>query len=126
MNLDIGKIIKKGLQKKGKSQKWLASALDRNPSNISEWINNKKKPSSDTLIKLINLLDISEDFFPKKEVKTQSELNLESRIANLEAIVSMLLQNSGHASGEHSMNFHAKVGNAVNKVDGNSNIDNRD
>ena len=66
--LDIGSLIKNGLEKNRMTQSELASLLGyKSQSIISEWIHNKKIPPGDELIRLMAILNI----FPEASEKYQ-------------------------------------------------------
>ncbi len=64
MNINIGEAIRQGLKKKKITQQELAETMGKSQSSISEWINNRKRPSVDDLFKLADMLDIISDLFP--------------------------------------------------------------
>lgn len=50
--------IKIVLAQKEKSNKWLASKLNVNPTTVSQWCRNKTQPSLETFFAIAKLLDI--------------------------------------------------------------------
>ena len=72
IKINIGDAIKKGLEQKGWSQKKLADVMGVSSALVSGWINNKKTPMGDDLIKIALLLEIVPLLFP---VNQQFEIN---------------------------------------------------
>lgn len=50
--------IKIVLRAQGRSNKWLADQLGKNPVTISRWCNNTQQPDIETLYKISALLDV--------------------------------------------------------------------
>ena len=60
---NFGRRLNEILNKKGWSQQFLANALEKKGRNVvSNWVNNKAKPSADDLAKIAKLLDTSIDY----------------------------------------------------------------
>ena len=72
IKVNIGDAIKRGLQQKGWSQKKLADTMEVSSALVSGWINNKKTPMGDDLIKIALLLEIVPFLFPTNQ---QFEIN---------------------------------------------------
>ncbi len=53
--------IKVVLAEKGKTNKWLAEQLEKDPAIISKWVTNTTQPSIEMLIQLSKILDVSVD-----------------------------------------------------------------
>ena len=50
--------LKVGLVEQGRTGKWLATQLGKDPSTISLWCSNKIQPSLEMLDKIATLLDV--------------------------------------------------------------------
>lgn len=50
--------LKAVLAEKGKSAKWLAESLGKDPATISKWCTNKNQPTIETFINVARLLEI--------------------------------------------------------------------
>ena len=61
------------------TQKELAEKLGASTSSVSEWVQGKSLPHGELLIKLIDLLDVVSDVFPKYKKATSGE-SIESQI----------------------------------------------
>lgn len=58
--------IKLFLSQKGIKATWIAKQLDCHPTEISNWINGRRKPNLNKAMQLANLLECSvEELFPK-------------------------------------------------------------
>ena len=64
--MNIGKAIKKGLNKKDWSQRKFAKLMGVSPGLVSQWINNKTTPPGDILIKIAQTLEIVNELFLEK------------------------------------------------------------
>ena len=51
--------LKEVLAEEGRSSKWLAAKLDKDPATVSRWCNNHVQPSLETLDKIANMLDVN-------------------------------------------------------------------
>ncbi len=51
--------LKEVLAEEGRSSKWLAAKLEKDPATVSRWINNHIQPSLETLDKIANILDVN-------------------------------------------------------------------
>ncbi len=60
--------IKEVLAEEGRTSKWLAAKLEKDPTTVSRWCNNHIQPSLDTLDKIAQLLDIN-----RQELLVQSK-----------------------------------------------------
>ncbi len=54
-NLNRLKVV---LAEKEKRNKWLAKELGKNQTTISQWCNNARQPSIETLAKIADILDV--------------------------------------------------------------------
>ena len=50
--------IKTVLVDKGKTNKWLAEQLGRDPATVSKWCTNTSQPSLEVMMKIANLLNV--------------------------------------------------------------------
>lgn len=50
--------IKAVLAEKGKSAKWLAECLGKDPATISKWCTNKNQPTIETFIEVARILEV--------------------------------------------------------------------
>ena len=50
--------LKEVLREEGRSGKWLAGKLEKDPATVSRWCNNHIQPSLETLDKIAKLLDV--------------------------------------------------------------------
>lgn len=46
------------LAEQGRTNKWLAQKLDKNPTSVSHWCTNVAQPSLETLIEIAKVLNI--------------------------------------------------------------------
>ena len=53
--------IKTALVDKGKTNKWLAEQLGKDPATVSKWCTNAAQPSLETLMQIAKLLDVQAD-----------------------------------------------------------------
>ncbi len=53
--------IKTALVDKGKTNKWLAEQLGKDPATVSKWCTNVCQPSLETLMKIAKLLEVQVD-----------------------------------------------------------------
>lgn len=53
--------IKTALVDKGKTNKWLAEQLGKDPATVSKWCTNAAQPSLETLMQIAKLLDVPTD-----------------------------------------------------------------
>ncbi|MDD6738338.1 MAG: helix-turn-helix transcriptional regulator [Prevotella sp.] len=53
--------IKTALVDKGKTNKWLAEQLGKDPATVSKWCTNAAQPSLETLMQIAKLLDVQVD-----------------------------------------------------------------
>lgn len=67
--VDIGKIIRAGLERKGMANIQLAEIMEVGPSSVSMWLANKSIPPGDKLIKIAQVLDIAGELFPAQVPK---------------------------------------------------------
>ena len=51
--------IKEILAEEGRTSKWLACKVERDPATVSRWCNNHIQPSLETLDKIANILDVN-------------------------------------------------------------------
>ena len=51
--------IKAVLADSGKTSKWLAETLEKDPATVSRWCNNHIQPSLETLYRISKLLDVN-------------------------------------------------------------------
>ncbi len=51
--------IKTVLVDKGKSNKWLAEQLGKDPATVSKWCTNTSQPTIETLLKIADLLEVN-------------------------------------------------------------------
>lgn len=58
MEVEINR-IKAILAEKGKTNKWLAEQLQKNPTTVSKWCTNNCQPSIQTYIKIAQLLKVN-------------------------------------------------------------------
>lgn len=65
--VDIAGNIRKGLKKNGMNASQLAKKMNVARSTVSQWLNGHSTPPAEKLIKIISILDIADEFFPKKE-----------------------------------------------------------
>jgi putative transcriptional regulator len=52
-------LIKEVLESQGKTQTWLAEALDRDFVTVTRYVNNKRQPTLETLFEIARILKIS-------------------------------------------------------------------
>jgi putative transcriptional regulator len=50
--------LKAVLAEQGKTNKWLASELDKNETTVSRWCTNEIQPSMDNLVTIATLLEV--------------------------------------------------------------------
>ena len=50
--------LKEVLAEEGRSSKWLAAKLEKDPATVSRWCNNHVQPSLETLDKIAKLLEV--------------------------------------------------------------------
>lgn len=50
--------LKAVLAEKGKTAKWLAESLSKDPATVSKWCTNSYQPPVDTFVKIANLLEV--------------------------------------------------------------------
>lgn len=88
--MNIGELINLGLTKKKMSQKELANLVGVNPPAVTKWISGKNSPPADKLIKIISLLNLTEEFFPERKQeleKLDKETNqINTRLEKLESL----------------------------------------
>ena len=53
--------IKTALVDKGKTNKWLAEQLGKDPATVSKWCTNAAQPSLETLMQIAKLLEVQAD-----------------------------------------------------------------
>jgi transcriptional regulator with XRE-family HTH domain len=53
--------IKTALVDNGKTNKWLAEQLGKDPATVSKWCTNAAQPSIETLMQIAKLLDVQVD-----------------------------------------------------------------
>lgn len=53
--------IKTALVDKGKTNKWLAEQLGKDPATVSKWCTNAAQPSLETLMQIAKLLEVQTD-----------------------------------------------------------------
>ena len=53
--------IKTALVDNGKTNKWLAAQLGKDPATVSKWCTNAAQPSLETLMQIAKLLDVQVD-----------------------------------------------------------------
>ena len=53
--------IKTALVDKGKTNKWLAEQLGKDPATVSKWCTNAAQPTLETLMQIAKLLDVQTD-----------------------------------------------------------------
>ena len=53
--------IKVVLAEKGKTNKWLAEQLEKDPAIISKWVTNTTQPNIEMLIQIAKVLNVSVD-----------------------------------------------------------------
>ena len=53
--------IKTALVDNGKTNKWLAKQLGKDPATVSKWCTNAAQPSLETLMQIAKLLDVQVD-----------------------------------------------------------------
>lgn len=53
--------IKTALVDKGKTNKWLAEQLGKDPATVSKWCTNAAQPSIETLMQIAKLLEVQVD-----------------------------------------------------------------
>ena len=53
--------IKTALVDKGKTNKWLAEQLGKDPATVSKWCTNACQPSLETLMQIAKLLEVQVD-----------------------------------------------------------------
>lgn len=51
--------LKEVLAEEGRSSKWLATKLEKDPTTVSRWCNNHVQPSLETLDKIAMILGVS-------------------------------------------------------------------
>lgn len=54
--------LKLVLVEKKKTSKWLAEALEVNPSTVSKWCTNSSQPDLETLIRIAGLLEVRVEY----------------------------------------------------------------
>lgn len=87
--MDIGNIIKIGLDRKKLSQAELAREMGLTRASISKWVGGENIPPGDKLVKIIKILDLVPDLFPESfSEKKEKEIDFEyiRGIAREEAI----------------------------------------
>ena len=50
--------IKVMLAEKGRTNKWLAEALQKDPATVSKWCTNVSQPSIETLVEIARVLEV--------------------------------------------------------------------
>lgn len=76
-----GKInrIKVMLVDKGKTNRWLATQLDKDPATVSKWCTNSAQPTLETMMQIAKLLNVEMNdlvrFEALPEIPTQEETN---------------------------------------------------
>ena len=53
--------IKTALVDKGKTNKWLAEQLGKDPATVSKWCTNAAQPSLETLMQIARLIEVQTD-----------------------------------------------------------------
>lgn len=53
--------IKTALVDKGKTNKWLAEQLGKDPATVSKWCTNAAQPTLETLMQIAKLLEVQTD-----------------------------------------------------------------
>ena len=76
-----GKInrIKVMLVDKGKTNRWLATQLDKDPATVSKWCTNSAQPTLETMMQIAKLLNVEMNdlvrFEALPKIPTQEETN---------------------------------------------------
>ncbi len=118
------------IEKKMK-QSELAARLGRKPSQISDWINGRKKPLTDDFIKICKELEIAKEVFPElrksinpKDVSEEIE-SLKGKIRDIENVMRLVLEklnngqpvsailNGGHISAVNNGHLNGHIVNGV-------------
>ena len=63
----IGDVIRIGLTRKKWKFRELAEELNVRTSSVSQWVNNHSIPPGDKMIKIIEILDLVDEFFPNSQ-----------------------------------------------------------
>lgn len=50
--------LKAVLAERGKTAKWLADSLGKDPATVSKWCTNSNQPTVETFVKVANLLEV--------------------------------------------------------------------
>ena len=67
--------IKEMLAKKGLKAIWLAEKISCHPTEVSQWITDRRRPNLKRAMKMANLLDCTvEDLFPTKNKEKSGEI----------------------------------------------------
>ena len=78
--MDLRIRLKEVRENKGLSQQALASAIGESQSTLASWENGKSMPRANTLLKLVNYLDVSLDYLcgrsELKEIITNDNIEL--------------------------------------------------
>lgn len=95
--LDLGKIIRSGLERKHMTNIELANLVGLQPTSVSMWLANKSKPPADKMIQIMEVLDIVPDLFPKYRQRnlTDTKRLLMNMDYKLEKILDKHEDNSG-------------------------------
>ncbi len=51
--------LKEVLAEEGRTSKWLAAKLEKDPTTVSRWCNNRVQPSLETLDKIADVLSVN-------------------------------------------------------------------
>ncbi len=71
--MNIGEIIRSGLHKKRIKVKDLANMLGVGSTAVSQWLSGNSTPPGDKMIKIIEILDLVDDFFPNRDNEVKND-----------------------------------------------------
>lgn len=89
--MDFGKRLREVLKAKGITQKELARRMETKPSNINQYIMNKRKPKPSQIKRIANALEVSEDIF--HDTGKPCWIPIEVKFPNHEQVVLISAQN---------------------------------
>lgn len=75
--MEIGEKILKAIRRKGITQKKLAEFLGVSSPSVARWITNESYPMVDKFIKMVEYLDMVEDFFPEYTKKEEQVVTVQ-------------------------------------------------
>ena len=73
IEIDIGKILRDSFHQRGLKQKEVAEKIGENYKSLNAWVSGRTIPPGDKLLRMIIVLDLVDDFFPKYRKKYDDE-----------------------------------------------------